>query len=61
MARRLIHADKADEFDMRVEADQHRRKTDQRMHGGDKLRHRGHPDALGNDPAYRPADHDHDE
>ena len=34
------------DFEMGVVADENRRQTHQRMHGGDKLRHLGHLDAL---------------
>jgi hypothetical protein len=44
---------------MRVEADEDRRKADKAVHGGDKLRHLGHLDALGHDPADGPASRDH--
>ena len=44
---------------MRVEPDEDRRKSDKAVHRREKLRHLGHLDALGQDPASGPAARDH--
>ena len=60
LTRRFFHARDADQFDMGVEADEHRRQTDEAVHRRHQLRHLGHLHPLRDhiaDPAAK-ADHD---